>query len=576
MLAPMSKPHPKKSQENQQTSRLQPWRRLALAGLTTSLAVLLSAGPALAFSVDVHRWLTERALRGVVSVGPLMTPTEEQYMAFWLWFGKALASPSGSAELDGQDPKRFVTRYPSPRAFDAFAIRGFLGLSQEPTPAVLGLETFDREGELDRFNAVVRGSAQPDVDRRNQNRFAYDDKRNPLLTPDGRRVPADPTALNMGAATGIASQAHAHYQLAADKPSDDPAILQTEPWNFAVRMGFDGPVETSAADMAQMHLDMAILMRAWSEEQQGAVSDYLAILWASAGLHYVQDAAGQLHTVQVGAYDVFVRAKLMWYLRGLQTAGGYLAPLPAFTAIGADLLRNLHFLAEAWMADQLDHARLGKPALPAIQRAWAALDKPESFKPDAELLAALGKQLEPHLADPFKVQPWKDGQGAASILVHTLAKLGSREGAAIYQSALAMADGELLELGYKLDESLPLQPRHMASGEAAAAATETMAQLQAKSVARALTATRLYWQAYDQGNADSAARRLRQNGLNRLEKQARLQKEWLAAAAKTAGAAKLAEAGEQRPEFLVADLAAALSVAALAAWLWRRRRKGAV
>ena len=573
----MSKPHSKKSQENQQRGRQRPWLRLAVAALAVTWAGTLSASPALAFSVEVHKWLTERALRGVVAIGPLMIPSEEQYMGFWLWFGKAMASPSGSPELDGQDPKRFVARYASPRAFDAFAIRGFLGLSQEPTPAVLGLETFDRDGELDQFNTVVRGSAQPDVDRRNQNRFAYDDKRKPLLAANGQRVPADPTALNMGPATGIASQAHAHYQLAADKPSDDPAILQTEPWNFAVRMGFDGPVETSAADMAQMHLDMAILMRAWAEEQQGSVGEYLALLWASAGLHYVQDAAGQLHTVQVGAYDVFVEAKLLWYRRGAMTAGGYLGTLPTFTSIGADLLRNLHFLAEAWMADQLDQIRLGKPGMPAIQKAWAMLDKPESYKPDPELMAALGTRLDPHLVDPFKVQPWKDGQGAASILVHTLAKLGSREGGAIYQAALAMADGELFQVGYQLDESLPLQARHLASGEDATTATETMAQLQAKSVARALTATRLYWHAYDQGNGDSAARRLRQNGLNRLEKQARLQKEWLAEVAKTAGHAKQSgagAAGEKRPEFLVAVSAVALTLLAVVAWAWRRRRKG--
>lgn len=573
MLAAMSTPHPKKTLKNQPSQgRLRRHRRVPVL-LAALLATVLSSGPALAFSVDVHRWLTERALRGVVPIGPLMTPTEEQYMGFWLWFGKAMASPSASAELDGPDPKRFVARYASPRAFDAFAIRGFLGLSQEPTPAVLGLDTFDRDGEIDRFNAVVRGSAQPDVDARNQNRFAYDEKRRPLLGANGQRAPADPTALNMGAATGIASQAHAHYQLAADKPSEDPEVLKTEPWNFAVRLGFDGPVETSAADMAQMHLDMAILARAWSEEQQGAVSEYLAILWASAGLHYVQDAAGQLHTVQVGAYDVFVRAKLMWYLRALSSAGGYLGPLPSFGAIGADLLRNLHFLAEAWTADQLDSVRLGKPAWPALQKAWGILDKPDQFKPDPELMAALGKQLEPHLADPFKVQPWKDGQGAASILVHTLAKLGSREGAAIYQSALEMADGELLEVGYQLDEKLPLQPRHLSNGADAAAATEAMAQLQAKSIARALTATRLYWQAYDQGNADSAARRLRQNGLNRLEKQARLQKEWLAAAAKSTWTSATLKT-EKRPEFLIVDAALGLLVAGIAAWLWRRRRKG--
>ena len=68
-----------------------------MALVAASLAAALVAGPALAFSVDVHRWLTERALRGVVPIGALMTPTEDQYMGFWLWFGKAMASPSVSA-----------------------------------------------------------------------------------------------------------------------------------------------------------------------------------------------------------------------------------------------------------------------------------------------------------------------------------------------------------------------------------------------------------------------------------------------------------------------------------------------
>lgn len=538
-----------------------PLRRIGRVATLVAALSLISA-PVQAFSVDVHRWLTEQALRGVVPIGPLMTPTEEQYMQWWLWFGRAMASPSGSAELDGSDPKRFASRYPGPRSFDAFAIRGFLGLSQEPTPAVMGLDDYDREGEIDRFNLVVRGSAQPDVDRRNQERFAYDAKRLPLKTADGRRVPADPAALNMGGPTGLDSQAHAHYQLATEKPSDDPEILQTEPWNFAVALGFDGPVETSAAEMAQAHLDMAIVMRAWVDEQQGVVSDYLPILWASAGLHYVQDAAGPLHNVQVGSYDVFKRAKLMWYLQGLKTAGGYLGDLPTFMSIGVDLLGNLHLFSEAWMARELDQLRLGKPGVKPLQAVWAAPDKP-----DSELIKALGQKLDPHLADPFKVQPWQDGQGAATILVHTLARLGSRDGAAIYKAALDLADGEVLQVGYRLSDKMPLQAKHLASGEAAEQAAAQMGELHARSLARAMTATRLYWRAYEQGNDDTAARRLRRFSLNRLEKEAVRQKAWMAAAPKNALKA------EQRPEFAAGLAVAATLLSGLTVW-WLRRRKG--
>lgn len=554
MLAGMSHPRPALTLSRSRSRR-------QLVGAVLAAASLIAA-PAQGFSPDVHRWLTEQALRGVVPIGPLMTPTEEQYMQWWLWFGRAMASPSASAELDGDDPKRFVALYPGPRSFDAFAIRGFLGLSQEPTPAVWGLDTFDREGEIDRFNLVVRGSAQPDLDKRNQNRFAYDAKRMPLKTADGRRVPADPAALNMGGPTGLESQAHAHYQLAADKPSADPQILQSEPWNFAVPFGFDGPVETSAAQMAQIHLDMAIVMRAWVDEQQGAVSEYLPILWAAAGLHYLQDAAGQLHTVQVGSYEVFRYAKLRWYLQGLRTLGGYAGDLPRFESIGIGLLSNLHLFSEAWLARQLDQLRLGKPGPAALQTAWRAVDKP-----DAELTKALGQRLAPHLSDPFKVQPWQDGEGAASILVHTLAQLGSREGAEIYRAALEMADGDLLRVGYRLADDAPLQPQHLATGDDALQATEKMTQLQARALSRAMTATRLYWQAYEQGNADTAARRLRRFALQRLEKQAARQKAWMAAPGKPS------QATERRPEFPAALAVVALLLVGLTIG-WRRRRKG--
>ncbi|MBI5607742.1 MAG: hypothetical protein HY902_02560, partial [Deltaproteobacteria bacterium] len=210
-----------------------------LAGLLT-LALLPWPAVAQASTLSVHRWLTEKALRQQVKLGQLTPPTEDQLVAFYLWLGQTLASPSPSPEQDQGDPERFQKRFKNPRAFDAFGIRGFLGLSREPTPAVWGLEEFDREGAPDRFNLVVQGSAQPDLDQRNQRRYAYDDQRQLMHLADGRKVPADPSILNMGDLEGLSSQAHAHYQLAADKPSSDVAVLQSEPWNFVVAAGFDG------------------------------------------------------------------------------------------------------------------------------------------------------------------------------------------------------------------------------------------------------------------------------------------------------------------------------------------------
>ena len=76
--------------------------------VTCALAVLSGWGrSAAASSPDVHRWLTERALRGVCESRMMIPPTEEQLVKFYVWLGHALATSADETKAD-PDQQRFV------------------------------------------------------------------------------------------------------------------------------------------------------------------------------------------------------------------------------------------------------------------------------------------------------------------------------------------------------------------------------------------------------------------------------------------------------------------------------------
>ena len=77
---------------------------------------------------------------------------------------------------------------------------------------------------------------------------------------NGNLVPADPALLNIGKLGFLSSQAHAHYGLPQLQFSDDPEMLKTDPRRFAVASGYPkGPILTLAAEMSQLHTDLAML-----------------------------------------------------------------------------------------------------------------------------------------------------------------------------------------------------------------------------------------------------------------------------------------------------------------------------
>jgi hypothetical protein len=491
--------------------KLPPRIRFHLGSFVLLVGLMLPLS-ARAFSVNVHRFVTERALRGKMPIGNMSGLPEDSLVNFWVWFGETMSVDEGKADdLDGW---RFRKHFPVPKAFTATSIRAYLALNYDINRRIAGMDTIAGLDGTERFNAHIQGSTWPDLDGRNQDRILRNPRGEPLHLKTGQLVPFDPMTLNMGELTGLSSQAHAHYQLVADKPSADPEVLKKEPWNFVVAFGFPGPVITYAAWMAQMHLDVATLAAFWGHVKMTSASEPIQTAWLAAGLHYVEDAAGPLHTVQVGSYEIFKRAQIAYWLEAVKTCGGYCGPLPSLPKIGMGYMHNHHLMVEAWLEEQVYQAIAKGPVHPEIAKAWAEMDVP-----DPELMAALGDRLKPYQDSPLKPAPWQDGRGLANLLVETEAKLASRDGGALYEAALLAGAPTLTALDTFLPDDSGWRKEYLGdiNDPQVKAAVDTMARIQAKSLRRAATAVRIYYDALETASVDAAGRRLRRACLDNLE-----------------------------------------------------------
>jgi hypothetical protein len=251
------------------------------------------------------------------------------------------------------------------------------GIDQNDTPGATALDV------------AATAARQPDDDLRNWDRLAYDTARQPLKDKDGNPVPADPIIINMGRLGALSSQAHAHYGLAQVEFSEDSEVLKTDPKRFAVPANWpDGPIITLAAEMNQIHLDLA-LIAALSD-----LPDAQTLQWQYAGnsFHYLEDVGNQIHTVQVGLYDFFVDAFKSRLWLSFKTGGGYCGELRSLASIGIDILTNHHTISEMLTQERLMESVEGKGG-PVGDRLIAAMktDDPEFAKAlDAALSAQSG------------------------------------------------------------------------------------------------------------------------------------------------------------------------------------------
>ena len=491
-------------------------------------AGVLWPGQTAAFSTEVHSAITSMALAPEFKPGTVAPPNPDELVQFYQWLGIAFAT---GGEMAGQ--LRFRARYEKASDFNARGVRRFLGFSEAEEISVYGITKIEHTARIDRLALIARASTYPDVDQRNRRPLWFKATGEPELLADGRPIPYDPMALNMGGPEGLASQAHAHYALpGALTPTADPEVLRNEPWRFAMAPGWDGPVETFADEMAQLHLDMAILARVWGETEYRAAADYLAAVWLGAGLHYVQDAAGPMHNVQVGSYTLFARARKAWYLRALVSGGGFFVDLPSFVAMGIGLLRNHHVLAERWLATEIARGAAGLAIEPHVAAAMA-----EMAQDDPVLAQLLQPLLAPYMTGKNRAQPWTDGRGAGNVLVEQLAVIGSRQGGELYDAVAAVASAQVGEVGYELpDEGTVTSDllRDPSDPEVAAALTR-MGTIHADSMRRAAIASRRYLEAWRNGNADIAAHRLRRSRLNHMAAAEDRREAWRLAPPDTAG-----------------------------------------
>jgi len=389
------------------------------------LAIAVLPAVLLAYGTAVHDLLPPAALGGLPSgavtvAGDTLPGVSDADLArFRLWlYGRARALPDTALR------RRFLARYAGPASFDERAFREFLMM--DGAARVLGVDSFeavrramrpvDRAADhhapyapgrpIALTEALSIGSIYPDLDRRNQARLLRDAAGMPVRTMRGDSIPFDPATLNMGGLIGLSSQAHAHYGLDRRPKSADPAVLKSAPWDFAIATGFDGPVETWAADNAQLCTDLALLAARW-DPRAGRT---LAAFWAGGAMHYIADVGNAVHTVQVGIYGIFVDATVQAWLRRVTSLFGLLGTPPTRNRIGLDILTNLHTLSEHLYQAELLEARArqrrGESVRPSMEGGLRALVAGDDSL--ARVLADTLARLAPAAAPPFaRVIAWK-------------------------------------------------------------------------------------------------------------------------------------------------------------------------
>ncbi len=419
-------------------------------GVFVGGALLALAGVASAYDQRVHEYISARAYDGPKTVtADVNGAAVVRALRERIW-------RAGAEHHDAEVRKRFLERYPDLAHFDAWELKRFLSLN--PDKQVAGLdENVALPAGSDAAQVYALASRLPDDDRRNQDRFRHDAERHVVNGPFGEPLPDDPATLEMGGLTGLASQAHAHYGLPKVQFSDDPEVLKKEPRRFAV----PPTVHTFGADFAELYTELAVL----ASHLPGG--DRLALVFAGAAAHHIEDVANQIHTVQVGLYDFFVDAKLESIKEELRTAGGLLRERPSFISIGVGIITNYHTLSEALYAKHV--LTPGDP---------------------------VAKLTDHEQADPAFVRDLMRVRagcvpGFGRTLTQLLIERSSVEGAPVYAAIREAADRRLSRVGQRFNEADD-PDREIRSG----ADLSKLYELNARGVRRGEEALAAWWGRY--------------------------------------------------------------------------------
>jgi hypothetical protein len=299
------------------------------------LFIAFLSAPAFAYNEAVHAFITRRALPDDTRVEP---PTQADLDAF-----RGLFWRTASAHAE------FARRFPTPESFSAWELKQFLML--DPAARVHGFDLSPDDAAPTRGELLQQASRWPDDDERNRRRYLRDPRTHEAIrAPDGSPLPYDPATLDFGSLTGTTSQGHAHYGLVEGPLSDDPEVLEKEPWRFAVPPS----AHATGAELAQIYTDLAALAA-----RSGLPSAaWLQAAFAGAAFHHLQDLCNQIHTVQVGIHDFLKAAFLQSRLRDLRTLGGLFGERRSLNQIGLRLIANHHLMSEDLFAKHLGEVQL--------------------------------------------------------------------------------------------------------------------------------------------------------------------------------------------------------------------------
>ncbi|MEI7704602.1 MAG: hypothetical protein WCK73_08375 [Deltaproteobacteria bacterium] len=439
-------------------------RSLAAILALSGFGVGLPSG-ALAYEERVHQLIGERAfpVPGPAPSAAGQADLDELRVATWR---------AGAAHPDPGVRARFLARFPSEPSFDPWAWKQFLGLTAEAR--VVGLDVPPAPAP-DGRTLLALSSRLPDEDRRNVERFAHAPDRHVLRDDKGLPLPLDPAQLDMGALTGLSSQAWAHYGLPRLAFSDSPDVLKTEPRRWA----WPPTAKAFAPEMAQVHTDVA-LAAATSGTPGGRA---LGLVWLGAAHHYMEDVSNQIHTLQA-VYPFFRDAKIESWKENLFSLWGLLRPRPGFEEIGLGIIKNHHlFLEDLWGARTAD-AVAELPGGAGAQAGLAAL-----ARGDAEEERALDAlRLDP--AGPF-----------ARAIAEQVIDASSLEGAEVYLTARELARPRLSRARY-VYQAATADAELRPSPDPAQLAR--FYELEAKGFGRAASAIRRHVLLYDQETARAA------------------------------------------------------------------------
>jgi hypothetical protein len=425
------------------------------------LAVLLCAVslPASAYNEAIHALVTRRAFpdRAAWLAEELLPPAQADLDALRaLFFRTAVQLPDPGLRAT------FLSRWPSQEAFTAWELKQLFML--DPAAAVHGFDLVDAR-RMSRGDLLALASRWPDDDERNRHRYLRGPDRRIVPAQDGSPVPYDPATLDFGSLTGTTSQGHAHYGLVTGPLSDDPAVLKTEPWRFAV----PPTAHAYGAELAQLYSDLALLAAGSDLPSR----DWLAACFAGAAFHHLEDVGNQIHTVQVGIYEFFRDAWMQSKMRDLRTLGGVLGERRSLRQIGVRLIANHHLFSEDLFAKRV------LAGAPEVRAALDGLDRD-----DARLAGAVPA-----------------GPDFARAIAQATIDISSREGGEVYRLAYRLTAPTLRDgMGHEYDGAKGDDPDDYLRGDAAT--LTAFYELEGRGLRRAATALRLWQARFDAARAE--------------------------------------------------------------------------